>query len=256
MRKFRRYITLAIISLLLIPLLAIPAYGQVAEPDGTFSVSAVEVYRHVQELNDQLYLITGTVEYTTTPSTRIDEAYIVRLIGTDGTTELGSTTFDPYHDSGYDYGVCSIYLSASEVSAFESAGVLSWSGVLAVKVQGNPTLHWLDSTAITAMDGAVADDGGVQTDETTESNSAGANDMTLLPVAPALNDAYYFGSDGMFNILTVNIGQAGDWVGTYDWEYWDGDEWKSVSGLTDGTVGFTEGTGNYDVAYTCPEDWQ
>jgi len=256
MKKFRLILTAIIASLLLSPLVAMPAQAQVAEPDGAFSISSVEVYRHCQELNDQLYLITATIENTTTPSTAVDQAYIVRVIGTDGTTELGSTTFYPYHDSGYDYGTCSVYLTADEVSTYETAGVLSWSGAVTVEINGNPTLHWLDTTAITAMGGAVADDGGVQTDETAEANSAAANDMTLLPVSPVIGDAYYFGSDGMFDILTVNIGTAGDWSGTYAWEYWDGDEWLSVSGITDSTVGFTAGAGNYNVTYTCPSAWQ
>jgi len=41
--------------------------------------------------------------------------------------------------------------------------------------------------------GAIADDGGVQTDETVPANNDTASDMTLLPVVPAVDDAYYFG---------------------------------------------------------------
>ncbi len=67
--------------------------------------------------------------------------------------------------------------------------------------------------------GAIADDGGVQTDETAAANNAAANDMTLLPAAPAVNDAYYFGAYGVFDKLNLNIGTqgAGDW--TITWEY-------------------------------------
>ena len=66
--------------------------------------------------------------------------------------------------------------------------------------------------------------------------------MTLLPVLPVAGDAYYFGSTGMFNILTLNIGQQGNWTGTYAWEYWNGSAWVVLTGLTDNTVGFTAGT--------------
>ena len=45
-----------------------------------------------------------------------------------------------------------------------------------------------------AMAGAVADDGGMEVDETAEANSAAAGDMTLLPAPFSFtNDAYYFG---------------------------------------------------------------
>lgn len=245
-RKVISFILFVLFVVLLI-LPVIPVYAQISEPTGTFAVNQVEVYRNCLEELDQLYLITGTIEYTTTPTEyTVDQSYIVRLM--NGAINLGNTTFYPYFDSGYDYGMCSIYFTAATAPA--------WMGAYTVQIQGNPTLHWLDSTATTAMGAAIADDGGVYTDETAAANNPAANDMTLLPVAPAVNDAYYFGSAGMFNILTVNIGQQGNWTGTYAWEYWNGSEWVAVSGLTDNTVGFTAGTGPYDVTYDCPTDWQ
>lgn len=247
----RRLINIGLVFLVAVLALgvAFPVYAQIREPDGIFTINQIEAYRNCLELNDQLYLITGTVEYATSPTNyTVDEAYIVRLM--NGAAELGSTTFYPYYDSGYDVGVCAIY--------FDSASAPAWNGAYSVDIDGNPTLHWLDSaaTAATAMDGAIADDGGVYTDETAASNSAAANDMTLMPAAPADDDAYYFGSSGMFDHITLNVGTNGNWTGTYTWEYWDGDEWKAVTGLSDGTTGFTAGTGNREVSYDCPEDWQ
>jgi hypothetical protein len=234
-------------------LVPLPVSAQYAEPDDAFSIAQVEIYRHVLEENDQLYVVTGTVRYSTIPSLPIDQTYLVRLL--DGATQRGSTTFSPFFDSnadnagdGYDYGLCSMYFAAADAP--------TWGGSYTAKLQGNPTLHWLDSTAVTAMGGAIADDGGVLTDETAAANNAAANDMTLLLLLPAVGDAYYFGSSGMFNILTVNVGQNGNWTGTYTWEYWDGDEWKQPSGLTDGSTGFTAGTGNQNITFTCPTDWQ
>lgn len=252
MRKLKVFVVYALVSLLLV-LTGLPVYAQVQEPSGTYVINTVEVYRSVLELEDQLWLITGTIDYTTNPSRPVDETYIVRIM--NGAVEVATTTFYPYEESGYSYGTCSVYFNKEDAP--------DWTGGVdppdLVKIEGNPTLQWMETTASTAMGGAVAydvDDGTPYDDETTEANEATANDMNLLPAGPAINDAYYFGSTGMFDILTLQIGTAGDWTGSYTWEYWDGDEWTALSGLTDGTVGFTAVAGYHDVTYTCPEDWQ
>jgi len=102
--------------------------------------------------------------------------------------------------------------------------------------------------------GAVADDGGVQTDETVEANNDTANDMTLLPPVPAVDDAYYFGKSSLWAWLELRIGTAG--VGTWniDWEYWNGSSWSPLSDVIDGTIGFRV-TGTRLVTFTMPPDW-
>jgi len=100
---------------------------------------------------------------------------------------------------------------------------------------------------------AVADDGGAQTDETTEANDATINDMTLLPAVPAVNDAYYFGFAVPVSSLTIDISTGGDGTWTLTWEYYNG-AWTALSGVSDGTNGFTlqdEAT----VSWTKPTDW-
>lgn len=105
-----------------------------------------------------------------------------------------------------------------------------------------------------SMKGAIADDGGTQTDETTEANDATANDMTLLPAIPAVDDAYYFGSDEPFHKLRINIGTNGDGVWVITWEYYNG-AWVTISDVVDGTNGFKAGTGNKEVSFSPPSDW-
>ncbi len=102
--------------------------------------------------------------------------------------------------------------------------------------------------------GAIADDGGVQTDETTEANDAVANDMTLLPATPAVNDAYYFGLPSVWDWLCLNIGTAG--VGTWSmvWDYWNGSTWASLPTAHDTSNGFRNG-GYQSVTFTRPSDW-
>ena len=107
--------------------------------------------------------------------------------------------------------------------------------------------------------GGVADDGGVETDETTETNSAAADDMTLFPAVGQVNDAYYFGFDDEVGAFTINIGTAVDYGGggswTIIWEYSQGaDAWAALGGVTDGTSEF-ENTGAVDVEWTIPGDW-
>lgn len=105
-----------------------------------------------------------------------------------------------------------------------------------------------------AMYAAIADDGTVLTDETTEANESTSDDMTLLPLVPVQEDAYYFGANEEFISLEVDVSQAG--VGTWviTWEYWDGASWSALGGVSDGTTGFTTGGVN-NVTFTLPIDW-
>lgn len=103
------------------------------------------------------------------------------------------------------------------------------------------------------MQGAVADDGGVQTTETTAANNSTAGDMTLTPATPAVNDAYYFGGTKKFNQVILNVGTAGVGTWTITWEYYNG-SWTSLSGVTDGTNHFMS-SGENEVNFTEPTDW-
>jgi len=101
--------------------------------------------------------------------------------------------------------------------------------------------------------GAVADDGGAQTDETVQANNDTTNDMTLLPPVPAVNDAYYFGRSSLWDWLELRMGTAGN--GTWDiaWEYWNG-AWVPLADIVDNTSGFRV-TGIRLVTFTRPLDW-
>lgn len=106
-----------------------------------------------------------------------------------------------------------------------------------------------------SMYGAVADDGGAQTVQTTASNNATTNDMTLLPVTPVTGDAYYFGSAEPFYKMTLNVGQNGVGTWTILWEYYNGSSWATIPDVNDGTSGFTSGSGNKDVTFSPPANW-
>lgn len=106
----------------------------------------------------------------------------------------------------------------------------------------------------TTIGSALADDGGTITDETTEANDSTADDMTLLPAAPAVDDAYYFGKDVQFDNLSLNVSTAGVGTWTITWEYWNGTSWAALTGVTDNTSGFTV-SGSNTISYTLPSAW-
>ena len=103
---------------------------------------------------------------------------------------------------------------------------------------------------------AIADDGGVFTDETTAANSTTVDDMTLLPASPVINDAYYFGHNEEFGQLRLDLSQPGVGSWSVTWEYWNGSSWTALSGVVDGTESIgrafhVSGT----VSWTIPGDW-
>jgi hypothetical protein len=100
---------------------------------------------------------------------------------------------------------------------------------------------------------AIADDGAVYTDETTEANDATAGDLTLLPPVPVATDAYLVGMSYPFRRLNLVVDTAGVGAYTVTWKYWNG-AWTNLSGVTDGTSGF-KSTGGGEVSWTVPGDW-
>jgi hypothetical protein len=96
--------------------------------------------------------------------------------------------------------------------------------------------------------------GPTYTDETTEVNDATANDVTLLPATPAVNDAYYFGYASAWDWLNLNIGTAGAGTWTITWEYWNGSSWAALSGVHDTSNGF-RASGMNSVKFNRPYDW-
>ncbi len=105
------------------------------------------------------------------------------------------------------------------------------------------------------MSAAIAEDGGAFVDETTESNEATADDMTLFPAVPvAAVDRYNFGSSAAFSELTVNVSTVGTGTYTVVWEYFNGTIWVAIPGVTDGTNAF-KNAGVSTVSFSPPSDW-
>jgi len=95
------------------------------------------------------------------------------------------------------------------------------------------------------------------TDESSAAKDATENDMTLLPASPAVGDAYYFGhTTNKFGRIDINFYQEGIGTFTVEWfyAYAPGGNWRRLKwcNLSDGTNGFTQGTGWQTVSFTIP----
>lgn len=111
---------------------------------------------------------------------------------------------------------------------------------------------------------AVADDGAVLTDETTEANSSTDDDMTLTPDNPQdVNDAYYLGHSEQFTNgpngtirlkLEVTVAHtAGE--PTITWEFWDGLAWSALTFTdTDPNPNFGS-VGNFIYEFDAEGSW-
>jgi hypothetical protein len=100
---------------------------------------------------------------------------------------------------------------------------------------------------------AIADDGGVLTDETTAANNTTANSVNLLPASPVANDQYYLGHSEQFNQIKIDITDVNGTGSTITWQYWNG-AWVSLSDVVDNTNNF-ENSGENTVSWTMPGDW-
>lgn len=133
------------------------------------------------------------------------------------------------------------------------------SGAIDVAFRGKIQAYALrlDVTAVAQVDisAAIAEDGGVFTDETTEANEATANDVTLLPAVPVAGvDRFNFGFATKVPSFDLNVSTAGTGTYTLVWEYWNGKSWATLPGISDGTGDFKITTEN-PVSWTVPSDW-
>ncbi|MBA7556809.1 hypothetical protein ES705_49529 [subsurface metagenome] len=107
------------------------------------------------------------------------------------------------------------------------------------------------------INGAVADDGGVEANETTEARDATPDDMTLLPDIVgglAVGDAYNFGFTRTWGRLWLNVTTPGEGNYALAHEYWDGDSWELLADLVDDTSEFTI-AGLNKMTWTIPGIW-
>jgi hypothetical protein len=183
-----------------------------------------------QDLDQGTFDLNNTVTATVNALTEGSSVVIIAN-ETVGTITLGDVLSQGLADSTGSYS-----FNINYEPAFDPSGL---DVVVRARNQGFPNA-------------AIADDGGVQTDETTEANSNAVGDMTLLPASPVVGDAYYFGHNEEFGQMRLDLSQLGVGTWTITWEYYNGSTYTALSGVTDGTSGFTA---NGVVSWTIPGDW-
>lgn len=179
-----------------------------------------------------------------------------------------------------------------EVANTDYTGGRAQSDADTVSAAGDTLYVGQSPSTTVAVTGALAEDSGTLTDETTEANEATANDMNLTPnqqagwcwvynadttnwtnetatlrdaaandvdlvplQATTAGDTVYFGFVGASDELSLNVGTAGVYSDiTLSWEYSQGASgWNTLS-VTDDTSGFTV-SGTNSITYTAPGDW-
>lgn len=103
-----------------------------ALPDSTPQIIFKKCYRNILETADFLIVWESNIPYAAPPSDPVTETFIWELIGSDGTTVLGSTVGWPYQDDGYNYQCCSMY--------FDAAAAIAWDPTpgYTLRLKGNP----------------------------------------------------------------------------------------------------------------------
>ena len=127
-----RRLGIAVVIALLLSLAGSPVYADTLDPDSAPTLVQTDVYRNLLETGDSFYLFYLNIPYAALPDTDVTETFIVRLIGLDGVTVLGSTTGYAFNDDGYGYNVYSMY--------FPAADGLVWEALYTMRLSGNPVV--------------------------------------------------------------------------------------------------------------------
>lgn len=123
-----------------------------ASPD-TLVISSTNAYQNCLETGDQLYIVTGTINYVTNPSLSAYDLFLVRLM--NGATELQSVEPYAFYDEGYDYFVTGLYFSAEDVTTL-GMGWGAGTGY-SMRIEGNPAQNWADSPVPSYTLAGIAD---------------------------------------------------------------------------------------------------
>jgi hypothetical protein len=139
-------------------------------------------------------------------------------------------------------------------AAFVDQNLIADDALNAALQKGGVDQPGMPPTTRIAIEGLVLKSGEAFTDYTAEAQSDTLDDVPLLPGSPVVDDAVFWGCDNPCRIVTFDIDTAGVNDLTLVWEYWDGDSYEALTGVTDDTNDFT-GLGRATTSWDMPSDW-
>lgn len=110
---------------------ATPVAAVPAAPD-SITLPKMYAFRNLVETGDFSLVFESGINYATPPTITANQAFIFQLLGTDGTTILGTSTPFNYHNSGYGLGASAFY--------FPAATAPTWGATYSIKITGNPAV--------------------------------------------------------------------------------------------------------------------
>lgn len=159
MKIVKSFLIAFILSILTLPLFIAPVHATaISNPDSAPTITSVSIHTSLVESGDMCITGIYNIPYATLPTTVVDsawtadKAFIIRLIHTDGVTELGTITPYTYFTSnGYNQGAFLFY--------FPAATAPTWGADYIIRVSENPalfttSLSW-DTTISTSAYAAI-----------------------------------------------------------------------------------------------------
>jgi len=149
--------------------------------------------------------------------------------------------------AGGAYASLNAYLTATGAKLHPLAAELGRVPLGATGIQAAsvfcPSYAALAPTRVyTGQDGTLADD-------TVDATDVGTADVALFA---AQGDVLYVGSTRKFSQLVAGLSTLSSATCTLSVQYWNGNAWSAVSGLTDSSAGLTR---NDRIKWTEPSDW-
>ena len=197
-------------------------------------------------------------DYTTTDSPIIDAGYITAF-ARKGTTEYASFEASTSTTSG---GRNPVPLGTKpDLNNTTGTGNFVFNNASTDTLIDLEKLYIIGTTTSGNLAAGIQDDGGSFTDDTTDLNDVGGGgDVDVFPSGgEAVDDAFYFGMEELWNYLVVDISTQGvSSSAATTWEYYDGTTWSSLTMTDDSDSGngaFTDGTGRYVISWVIPSDW-
>lgn len=117
------------------------------------------------------------------------------------------------------------------------------------------TIELDDGPIAKLIDAAQLDDGGAFTVLTAEARESTPDDVTLLPVVPAIGDAFYAGATEQFSFIELTITTQA--INDLDlvWEYWDGGAWSTFGAALDDDSDSFRIAGRRRVSWSIDPAW-